>query len=714
MSITMLLILWVFVPFAPMQSDPAVDSLKLQLESSDDQNTRLDLLDQLFRQLKDNDSLDAIHYGQEATQIAIILKQDSIACALMYDVGWTMLTWGNTEAAGTQFQDLLEFAKQRQFHWGIASGYKGLGDVLRSQARFREALDQYFIAMDHWNQTDDWKGMGYTYNNIGVVYRTLGNTPEALTYYLKAVSILEQINDLLGLGYITGNIGNIHYENQDYPEAIEFHQKSYSYSKELKDSKGIAFALNNMGLCYAEINNRKQALVSFHESLSISESANEKEGIINAIINLGTTHLQLQAFDSAEFYLQNALNISDQLRDLHSKTFALIGLGDVRLLQGNFDKAVPYFEDAVQLSQEIDYKSNLIRATEKLSLAERGRGNFESALEAYMLYNALSESLYNSEQTEKLVRIQTEYEFQQERDSVQFAREKERLTFQQEIEHRKANQLILVIVLVVISMIIILVIFYNRKLQELNHAVTKQRDELEKVNKTKSRFFSIIAHDIRGPMNLLMGYGDMVHMYVEEKFGDDKDEELEQLSGHLKQSTRTVLSLLDSLLTWAIKEEGALNLQKETLTLTSCIEENFEVLGQIARSKKIQLTTDVDPTVKVCADKNSLMVILRNLINNALKFTPENGQIKISATAKNERIQIQVSDTGVGIPEDKIKLLFDINEEKVTRGTKGEGGSGLGLKLVYDFVKLNDGQVSVESEEGKGTTFTVTLPIAKD
>jgi signal transduction histidine kinase len=712
MNLVMLLILWLLVPVAPLSVDDPIDSLKKQLYAVEIQETRLEILDQLFRQLKDKDSLDAIRYGQEAAQIAIGLKEDSVACTLMYDVGWTMLTWGNTEAAGTQFQELLGFAETRKIPWGMAYAHKGLGDVLRSQARFREALDQYYIAVDHWNQTNDWKGLGYTYNNIGVVYRTLGNTPEALTYYLKAVSLLEKINDLLGLGYITGNIGNIHYENQDYPEAIEFHQKSYSYSKELKDSKGIAFALNNMGLCYAEINKREQALDSFHESLSISESANEKEGIINAIINLGTTHLQLQAFDSAEFYLQNALNISDQLGDLHSKTFALIGLGDVRLLQGYFDEAVPYLKEAIQLSQNIDYKSNLIRATEKLSIAERGRGNFESALEAYMHYNALSQSLYSSEQTEKLVRIQTEYEFQQERDSIQFAQEKERLTFQREIEHRKTNQLILVIVLVVISMIIVLVIFYNRKLQELNQAVTEQRDELERVNKTKSRFFSIIAHDIRGPMNLLMGYGDMVHMYVEEKFGDDKDEELEQLSGHLKQSTRTVLDLLDSLLTWAIKEEGALNLQKETLSLISCIEENFEVLGQIARSKKIRLTTDVDPTVKVCADKNSLMVILRNLINNALKFTPENGQINISTIAKDGMIQIKVSDTGVGIPEDKIKLLFDINEEKVTRGTKGEGGSGLGLKLVYDFVQLNDGQVSVVSEEGHGTTFTIELPRA--
>lgn len=251
---------------------------------------------------------------------------------------------------------------------------------------------------------------------------------------------------------------------------------------------------------------------------------------------------------------------------------------------------------------------------------------------------------------------------------------------------------------------------YQKKIETQNHEIAKQRDHLEELNKTKNRFFSIISHDLRGPMNILIGFNTIIKDHISKNYNTKSDQRLDEINQYLTNSANQVLNLLDSLLKWAMKEEGVIPNNPEKLDLNECIIENIQMLELQADSKNITISFQAQNQEFVFADKNSLMTIIRNLSSNALKFTPENGVISFNVDSIEGLRVLSVTDTGVGIPKNKLATLFKIDEKKSTIGTQGEKGTGLGLNLVYDFVKMNKGKIEVESEIAKGTTFNVFLP----
>lgn len=251
----------------------------------------------------------------------------------------------------------------------------------------------------------------------------------------------------------------------------------------------------------------------------------------------------------------------------------------------------------------------------------------------------------------------------------------------------------------------------TQELEEQKKELQNAKDHLEKLNKTKTRFFSIISHDLRGPMSVLIGFNVLIRDHLKRTYNIQNDFKLDEITGYLEKTANQLLQLLDGLLKWALKEEGMMPYHPTNIELRGAVEEIIEVIRPQAIAKKIQINSFFDDEeVYIWADKNSLMTILRNLTSNAMKFTPEKGNITIEVEKLDKKVRIDVIDTGIGISEEKMEYLFDVNESKVSKGTKGEKGTGLGLNLVKDFVKMNGGEITVESRVGKGSKFSVFLP----
>jgi signal transduction histidine kinase len=183
-----------------------------------------------------------------------------------------------------------------------------------------------------------------------------------------------------------------------------------------------------------------------------------------------------------------------------------------------------------------------------------------------------------------------------------------------------------------------------------------------------------------------------------------------EMADNLSESTTHLSGLLDELLAWAMQQQGQITLVRKNLSLSEIIHEVIGTFHNVARGKKIELTAEIEEDLHVWADRNMISTIVRNLVNNALKFTESGGQVRIQAKSENEDIILSVSDTGVGIPDDLKNSMFEFKGRKTAFGTAGEKGLGLGLQLVYEFVLLNEGSISVESKVGKGSTFTIRLP----
>jgi len=240
----------------------------------------------------------------------------------------------------------------------------------------------------------------------------------------------------------------------------------------------------------------------------------------------------------------------------------------------------------------------------------------------------------------------------------------------------------------------------------IEETLKKSEKNLRELNSAKDKLFSIISHDLRSPFNSIIGFAEMLNDTYDELSDDDRKEFVKNITTSSKQTYELVENLLD----WSKLERGKIEFKPKILRLENIISEIVTLVkGNIVR-KKIKVSTELNTGVKVFADENMLHSIILNLVTNALKFTPKDGNINIQAEENGDYIMISVIDNGVGIPADKIEKLFNFTANISTRGTDGEKGTGLGLPLVQEYVHRNGGTIKVHSELGKGTSFSFTIP----
>jgi CheY-like chemotaxis protein len=245
------------------------------------------------------------------------------------------------------------------------------------------------------------------------------------------------------------------------------------------------------------------------------------------------------------------------------------------------------------------------------------------------------------------------------------------------------------------------------KLYRQSKELQEQSKSLQELIATKDKFFSIIAHDLRGPLG---GFMSLTEMMVDDS-AEFPPDQLKEINIELSQSARNIYNLLENLLQWARMQQGQIAFNPAQINLHEMISECLKTLTDASRKKSIRIHTDLLPDCEVYADSNMLQSIIRNLISNAIKFTPKEGEITISAgVTENKTMVIVVKDSGIGMSNTLKSKLFHINVNSSRPGTEGEQSTGLGLLLCKEFVEKHKGEIWVESEEGSGSSFYFTLP----
>ena len=263
----------------------------------------------------------------------------------------------------------------------------------------------------------------------------------------------------------------------------------------------------------------------------------------------------------------------------------------------------------------------------------------------------------------------------------------------------------------------------NNLLEERQQQILKQTEELvrqseilentntelDALNKSKDRFFSIIAHDLRSPFNTIFGFAEL----LQKRKNTITDEKRNQYVSALYISAKRVYSLLENLLEWSRTQTNQISFEPRNFQISSMIDEIYHLQEENLRSKKIQFQKIIEDNIEVFADYEMIQVVIRNLVSNAIKFTPDGGSIILKVSGNGNMANISVIDTGTGIPDEIKRDLFKMDKTITEQGTSGERGTGIGLLLCKDFVEKNKGQISVESILGKGSEFRFTLPLKK-
>ena len=248
---------------------------------------------------------------------------------------------------------------------------------------------------------------------------------------------------------------------------------------------------------------------------------------------------------------------------------------------------------------------------------------------------------------------------------------------------------------------------------QFEHTELKEaHEQLSALHFSRTKFFQIIAHDLRAPFHGLLGFTDV----LAEELDTLDHASIQNIAGYLNDTAKSTYNLLESLLNWAMAEGGRFVYHPINFKLKQISNIVMDVLSGLALKKNICLLDQIPDDIRVCADINMLTSVLQNLTSNALKFTPIDGtgRVILAAQVYDNHVEISITDTGLGMSEQQIENVFEPRIKTSLKGTAGERGTGLGLVLCKRFVDLNKGEIRVVSKEGQGTTFTVSLPKAQD
>ena len=248
----------------------------------------------------------------------------------------------------------------------------------------------------------------------------------------------------------------------------------------------------------------------------------------------------------------------------------------------------------------------------------------------------------------------------------------------------------------------------NQQISQANEALRKSEKNLMELNATKDKFFSIISHDLKNPFSSLLSISDLMVESFDETDRDDHKAGFRKIN----QSVKHLLDLLENLLTWSRSQRGRIKYDPVKFNLTTLVKENINLHKLLAEKKGIMLISSEQDEVFAYGDRDMINSVIRNLVTNAVKFTEPNKKVEIQLKPGKKEVEVSIMDEGIGITPEQMEKLFRIDEKFKSTGTAGEKGTGLGLIICREFVEKNGGEISVQSDPGKGSVFSFTVPMA--
>lgn len=515
------------------------------------------------------------------------------------------------------------------------------------------------------------------------------------------------------------DIATVYWNHNDTRAAIKYFEKSLQLNAQIENENGMAMIHNNLGMLYNDVEDYQSALSHFKITLKTRRAKNEPTGIISALVNLSVVCNNLKQYAESVAYLQEALSLSRQINDPQQMSSVYAMLSETYEKKGDVDESMKYFQlfksfhDILQKKEISKLSSDIVQDSlqKQLKELELQKKAIEIKEKEYQLDSttSLNKSLYSN-----LNRQQIAYRLLESEENL---RKENAIVLQQrhaaEIAHKNHIRDILVVVSVFLIALGVALVFYNRliasknkRLLEQNLAIEKQKEELEESNLVKTKIFSIIAHDLRSPLNAVQSFFNVIHLY---EVGDD----VKNLFTKMGRDLSSLSGVLDTLLNWAMAHLQELKAQVTPVNLWLAVNENVELLTPVAEQKSVAIINKVPSELMAATDLDMTKIVVRNLVQNALKFTRKGGTVTINGKTEHGSVLLNVCDTGVGMSKEKIDSLFSFKSNQSTKGTSNEKGTGLGLVLCAELVKLCEGEIIIDSEINKGTTVTLKFNTPK-
>lgn len=639
--------------FEVILSQTFTDSLKAKISSFETAEKKVEFLNNTSSYLRKKIKLDK---AVETSLLAIKIVEDNNLDELYSKTGSFLGLCYRDKSDYIKskkiFNQALETAQKLGQKTQIAYGYNNLATLERILSNYSEAIVLIFNSLEIFTELENIKGQATCYINLGILYRYQKQYDKSLEYLFKAKTLREKIKDVRGIGMAIYLVAETYFHQGEYNKALssyneakQLYLKHDLYSDFVKSSINMA-----LGGTYYELKEYEKALNFRLIALKIIENSKEKNNLARVYLALGKIYYKLKQFTLAEKNLNNALNAA---------------------------------VDANLVSRQVDINKAFAELYKEWSKHNKAFTFLEK-------YSNLKDDVYTNESKEEIARIESKFKAK-EKES-----ENKLLTAKLNIESQKSFFLTLLTILSFVLILVMFIFYRNSK---------KSNKLLKEINDSKDLFFSIISHDVKNPFGTIINNSEFLLSSKEQL---NEQEKLE-LTKNIYNSSKRLNDLLENLLNWAQSQRGVIKVSKVKINLQEIVDEAISILSESSSKKGIKVRNEISNTLFVSADKDTLASVIRNLVNNAIKFSSKGEEVIIDATEKNEKVEVEVIDKGIGIDQENLLNLFKLDINNSLLGTEGEKGSGLGLIICKDFVEKNGGELWVQSEKGNGSTFRFSL-----
>jgi signal transduction histidine kinase/Tfp pilus assembly protein PilF len=598
-------------------------------------------------------------------------------------------------------------------------------------------------AIEYYSIIGDIEFTAFIYNLKGRIYHSLAQTDSSYNNFSKAL-------ELLNLDSLEIYLDKYDKNNQQIIDSLEKNNEKIK-----KRLSVITIVMTDFGLFYLDINKYDDAKELFKKIITIAEKMNDERRLAGTYSNLGMMNHNMDSTDKAIEYYNKALDYADKSNAMNYKMNILSNIANIysnSYKSEDIEKSIELYNVASGIANEIrdfpsyiSFKLNYAKALSQLNKSNKalmvvdslkselekiediklwGRyyntlsrinynmNNFKNAYDYELQASRYFDSLRNENNIEHINRMQVAFDTERKDYQIELLQnEKELLQSEKEL----LNVRMYFVVGLVVFVLILASVLYSRyrikhkayeKIDKMNNRLVESEKELKELNATKDKFFSIIAHDLKGPIGT---YNNILE-FLDNDIDKLSKDEIKEFIFDMKESSARLFSMLEDLLSWARSQTGKIGFNPQRNNIKDILTNNISILSLSAENKNISIHSLLNDDIYFHFDATMITTVVRNLLSNAIKFTQKGGEIKLNAQENNEEIIVSVKDNGVGISQDNIDKLFGIASHFTSKGTNNEKGTGLGLILCKEFIDKHGGKIWVESEEGKGSEFFFSIP----
>lgn len=660
------------------------------------------------------DSIDALLAKERSPRDRAILLNANARLALKSDPSQALAY--NTEAL-SYFQDLKKettdsFYLENLFTLGLYYSRMQLNDsVIYIQGKvFNRAKGEYDILAAR------------AVNERAISFESLGNYMQALNDYFTALKLYEKVNDDRGVMHELMNIGLIYQYQKKYNQAISLYNRALKIGERIKDEEGGISAYNNLAIVYLEQKKFDQALTCFTKVLLFDLGTGDSANIADSYNNIGVVNQGLKKQDEALKYYEASLRIKYSLNDYEGYANTCNNVASLYLDQKS-PKTLDWLKKAAEIGLKHKLNAIMLENYRIARLYYTNNSDYRNALEYADLHYALQDSMKLGELAFQTENVQKQYELEKGA--------KELVIKDAEILERKYKEWIYLLVVFVVVIAAMYLYYTMRKTKTMNVQLNLHKEEIVKINshlvqknneaekarldaeeavKAKSQFLSVMSHEIKTPLNAIIG---IAHLLGENDPRQDQKENINVL----QRSSDNLLTLLNDILDYNEIESGKVKAEFVDFELKQQVNQLFNLFKAKAQHKAIDLILEYDDRIpgRLTGDSFHLNQILLNLMSNAVKFTSK-GLVKliVKLNSVNENdctLDFCISDTGIGIPQHKLDTIFDPFTQADSKTTRQFGGTGLGLSISKKLLGIFHTELHVKSQVNAGSEFSFTIKL---